>query len=412
MDPQPPTSSLPALRSVTIHSLSTITAALINLRALYWPASLIVHTTVRYPKPKTDRRFHDSGYASAEEDADGIGHRNINDEEGDHEARLALLRADELERAFAVRWLTGFIVRSDEWVSASPGCDSGDAGDAYSAQKECENRARVVEEAAALLALSADTQSDGTLSREFSFAVEGEEEDGRIVVELKDESYEQDHESVGLQTWGSACVLAAKICAEPGRYLGFASPASGGEETGLRTIRVLELGAGTGLLSMVVVKLQLVSWICDLGVQFEVMATDYHPAVLENLQENVAHNFGPCVDAVQVEKLDWADPPVVEECDRFDIVLAADVIYDKRHGAWVKNCAEKMLRSGEGRVMWLIVPMRPTRIGEIEGLDHVFGGHDGQPGLRTLEVEDVPRCNNVGRADEVGYRLFRIGWSV
>lgn len=415
MDPQPPTLSLPPLRNIDTHTLSTITAALINLRALYWPASL-AHATwrgVRAPAaPK--HHAHDSGYASAveEEGDDDEGQarsRKQAQEKEAQEEKLMLLRADTLEHAFAVRWLTGFIARSEGWVSAGSECDSGDAetDEKFRMDKECEDRAHVVEEAAALLALSADTQADGTLSREFSFAVGGEGEE-RIVVELRDESYEGDHESVGLQTWGSACVLAERLCAEPGRYLGFDSQMCRGR--GPRSIRVLELGAGTGLLSMVVAKLQGVLWVHELGVQLDVMATDYHPAVLENLQENVAHNFGGCVDLVRVEMLDWADTPVIEEADKFDVIIAADVIYDQRHGAWIKNCAERMLGAGNRKVMWLMVPMRPTRMGEVESLDNVFRGQEEESGLRILEVENVPRCHRIGRADEDGYRLFRIGW--
>ncbi|KAF8529393.1 putative methyltransferase-domain-containing protein [Gautieria morchelliformis] len=379
MDPQPPSSSLPALRNIDVHSLSTVTAALINLRALYWPAS-IVPAAVRCSKPHVGQDVHDSGYASAMEEGD---------EEEEEDESVAVLRADAPERAFAVRWLTGFIARSEQW-----------------ADKEHDNRVHVVEEAAALLALSADTQADGTLARQFSFAVDG---GGNIVVELKDESYEQDHESVGLQTWGSACVLAEMVCADPGRYLGFDSQTSRGEEH-QRTIRILELGAGTGLLSMVMAKLQLLPWVRELDVQIDVVATDFHPAVLENLQENVAHNFNLSVDMVRVEKLDWAYTPTIHERDKFDVILAADVIYDKCHGTLIKNCAAKMLRCGKGSIMWLIVPIRPTRTGELEGLDNVFCGNEGQPDLQVLEVKHVPRRNSVGRADEIGYRLFKIGW--
>ena len=388
MDPQPPTLSLPPLRNIDAHSLSTVTAALINLRALYWPASL-THAAVRCPKPRANQRIHDSGYASEVEGG----------EEGEEEQdeTLMLLRADALERAFVVRWLTGFIARSEEWINNASILYLADADHKFMEDKERENRAHVVDEAAALLALSADTQADGALARRFSFPVE---RGGEIVVEVRDESYEQDHESVGLQTWGSACVLAERICAEPAKYLGLGSQRRGG------TIRVLELGAGTGLLSMVVAKLQRV---CELGVHLDVVATDYHPAVLENLQENVAHNSGSCVDSVRVEKLDWADTPVIQERDMFDVILAADVIYDERHGAWIKSCAERMLRNGEGRVMWLIVPVRPTRIGEVGRLDEVFHDNGGPADLMILGVEDIPRCNSVGRADEVGYRLFQIG---
>ncbi|KAF8579262.1 hypothetical protein K439DRAFT_1638132 [Ramaria rubella] len=390
MDPQAPTVSLPLLRNIALYTPNVITASLINLRALYWPAAFPpTSATIRASKRRIDQRIPDSGYASAEEDEG---------EDTEAEERIMLLRADGLERAFAVRWLTGFIARSEEWIAVDlPGCDCQADMD-----KERESRACIVEEAATLLALSADTQTDEALAREFTFAVTGGEE---VIVKLKDESYDQDHEGVGLQTWGSACVMAGRLCKEPDKYLALRSRV--GDERLKETVRVLELGAGTGLLSMVVAKLQDQCWARDRGLQLDVVATDFHPAVLKNLRGNVARNFS-CSDAVQVEKLDWADTPIPKERDKFDVVLAADVIYDERHAGWIRNCAERMLRREQGSLMWLIIPRRPTRTGEVEGVDGVFGGEGS---LRILHVEDVARCNGVGRADEDGYRLFCIGWT-
>ena len=365
MDIQPPSFSLPLLRNLTAHSLNTISVTLINLRALYWPTSLLPTSVSLNKLHNKSERIPDSGYASAEEG-------DVEEEE-----QMETLRADAMERAFAVRWLTGFIARSEQWIMALPSADQ---------VQERENRSRIVEEAASLLALSAHTGADGVLARHFSFAAQ----EGRTVtLELKDEPYEEDHQGVGLQTWGSACVLAGLVCAHPGAF-------------GLTgQVRVLELGAGTGLLSMAVATL------CP---HLEVVATDFHPAVLANLRRNIARNFTLGSNAVRVEMLDWADPPVPEEKDKFDIILAADVIYNVQHGGWIKNCAEGLLRRAKGPAMWMIVPRRPTRESEIERLEEVFGLATGRAGLKILEVEIVERQEGVGRADEVGYMLFSIGW--
>jgi len=383
MDPKTPTSSLPSLKSITIFSRSTVAAALINLRSLYWPSS-VIGAAIRAGKipHHKEERVPDSGYASAEEEG----------EEEEEEERLMILRADPMERAFAIRWLTGFIVRSEEWVGAAGGSE-------FEQEQAQAARVRVVEEAIALLALSADTQADGALSRDFSFAIAG---GGSIKIELKDEPYATDHESVGLQTWGSASVLADRICADPEKYLRLG---------GKITLRILELGAGTGLLSLVVGKLSSYPIIRDRGIKVDVLATDYHPAVLKNLQGNIARNFPLTDNIVRGDKLDWVDPPALDEDDKFDVILAADVIYDKRHGAWIKACAERMLRRSNDAIMWMIIPRRPTRTGEVEGVDEVFHAI-GTNSLTIVESKNVARHTGVGRADECGYRLFEIGWGI
>ncbi|KIJ53752.1 hypothetical protein M422DRAFT_25553 [Sphaerobolus stellatus SS14] len=389
----PPTSSLPPLKNIAQYPRSTITAALMNLRVVYWPSSVIHinnkdigaalgpgRATMHAVK---EERVPDSGYASAEED------------EEEEEERMELLRADAMERAYALRWLTGFIARFEEWVDAAATSEPALEEEEYAA------RGRILEEAVALLALSADTTADGEISRAFAFKVGG----GEVAVELKDEPYAADHESVGLQTWGSASVLAERICGDPETYLRINAQ---GKDA---TLRVLELGAGTGLLSLVVGKLAAHPVIKERGVKVEVLATDYHPAVLENLRGNVARNFALTEGVVQVEKLDWVDPPALAEADKFDVILAADVIYDKRHGAWIKACAERVVRRSPSSVMWMIVPRRPTRTGEVEGVDDVFLPN-GLDSLAILKDSNVARNAGVGRADEDGYRLFEIGWNI
>lgn len=98
-----------------------------------------------------------------------------------------------------------------------------------------------------------------------------------------------DHLSVGVQTWGSAILLGRELALNPAKFGLFAGAS-----------RVLELGAGTGLLSILCRKL------LDLknagGI---VVATDFLPDVLENLRV--------CVDLnavnVEIAKLDWTTFP-------------------------------------------------------------------------------------------------------
>jgi hypothetical protein len=99
----------------------------------------------------------------------------------------------------------------------------------------------LVQSAAALLAICAGAASAGTRTRTYVF--------GSVRVQLTDVALRNDDfGSVGAQTWGSACVLAEMIAEEPARF-GFEL---GG--TGEKAVRVLELGAGTGLVSLTIGK--------------------------------------------------------------------------------------------------------------------------------------------------------------
>lgn len=174
-----------------------------------------------------------------------------------------------------------------------------------------------------------------------------------------------DFSGVGLQSWGSSIILARMIALDPDA---FGVRASGG--------RTLELGAGTGLLSLV--------WraMSDRALAAQppspnpsslssdepsiVLATDFHAGVLENLRRNVSDNtpLSPSPTcALSVHKLDWAavhasrsfalsaknslvmpapfDKP-------FDTLLAADVVYAPEHALWLRSCCEQFLARPPG----------------------------------------------------------------
>ncbi len=76
--------------------------------------------------------------------------------------------------------------------------------------------------------------------------------------------------------------------------------------------RVCELGCGLGLLSLVAA-----------ARGAEVTATDWAPDAIELLRENAARNG---LD-VRAELRDWREPWAA----RFDLVLAADVLYEQRN---------------------------------------------------------------------------------
>lgn len=404
-----PISSLPPLRQLSLHTRDSIKHALAGLRSLYFPPP--PPKLVLYKRHAVAARIHDlsapdSGYASAEgeddedevEEEDSVSQKLIGHEDND------VLRSDPFEREYAVKWLTGFIARSDIWIAEAP--EEEGCGDTP------ENRSRLVDDAASLLSsFAGDADPEPTLTRDFSFP---KSDGGDLVdVQLNDGALlPADHTSVGLQSWASSVILAERICWDPSSFHF--------DSLDRPRVRILELGAGTGLLSIVASKFL---------PSAEIIATDYHPDVLANLRLNVSTNVsGQGQSPISVHALDWSNPPVDGPFSEgsFDMVLAADVIYHPDHARWIKSCVQRYLRrSQRGElyrpVFWLIIPLRST--GRHEGIDatveEIFptldpnadSSPDSEEGkLVILHKEEIARRNGVGRADEGSYVLFQIGW--
>ena len=350
----------------------------------------------------------DSGYASAEED----GSRDINGGAAISTESLRLIKADPYERGFTIRWLTGFISRSSTWIPSS--CDP----DFY--EEEESEREVLVEKAANLLSCCAgleEPDGDASLTRIFDFPLgvtAGSSDSKKIFVELNDAPLSSDdHSSVGLQSWASSVIMARMLAESPNVF--------GLVQRERQPIRILELGAGTGLLSIAAAKV-----LAEYMQPSSIVATDYHPDVLSNLVRNVETNFPnqECYPVV-VRTLDWQFPSYETPCDGpFDVILAADVIYNISHATWIKSCVQRLLRqptpeSPEGGVFWMTIPIRTT--GRHEGLDatvhQVFDlvsteedrmRLSGQ--LACVELRELERSQGVGRADETGYKCFKICW--
>lgn len=383
-NPVSPTANLPCLNRLSSYSPIEVMSALANLRGLYFPSQQLTKT-LWFRKGSKPYRVHDnavpdSGYASAEEnDNDGA----ISDDEDD---ALGLLRSDEFERGFAIKWLIGFTARSESWITVMHESEAVACSDA-------------VDEAASLLALFTSLAPEQEITRRFSFQLR----DGESVqVELNDAPLvDEDHTSVGLQSWASSILLAERICADPSRF---------GLEATVRgeSLRVLELGAGTGLLSITAAQILAHA---QSRTPPLIVATDFHPDVLANLQRNVDTNDD--AEGVLVRELDWSRPNLDDAPldQAFDVILAADVVYEPPHASWIANCVTAMLARPAG-VLWMIVALRTG--GRHEGLSstvvEAFSHGQGGPKLAILEEETLRRIDGHGRADEMGYKLFKIGW--
>ncbi|KAL1876827.1 hypothetical protein VTK73DRAFT_9204 [Phialemonium thermophilum] len=425
-------------------------AALRNLCAIYCP--LPVSLAFKLGPQTNELRateapsLADSGYASgAEDDGDGEG----TNEDGDftigvHSA--ASIYTDAFERSVAERWLTSFLARAHELPCF--------AADDSARQRAVDQACCVLE---SLYASAADRdhrrreeEEAVGFPREFSFHLRlpkgGSGQEPEMVpleIRLNDGlagANSEDPDDVGLQSWGAAIVLSELLCATPDRFGFTARSASLSPRS---PARIVELGAGTGLVSLV-----LAAALPHLGLgSSTVVATDYHPAVLANLQSNIANNNQesrprPSVSdsegrndnsrdsnnchatplRVETAPLDWSHPesslghpPLHTPAD---ILVATDVVYAAEHAEWLRGCAGKLL-APDG-VFWLLVTVRPNGrfSGISETVEAVFAPNrdgDGNAGrerrLVILGTEWIDKKRGIGRGDESGYKMYRIGWT-
>jgi predicted nicotinamide N-methyase len=381
-----PSSSLIPIRRIVTASEEAISSALKGLQRLYCPLRLpsalsrSVHKGDDIPAASTPIPV-DSGYASQDEDEE---------DDAAHEEVTAAVRADPFERTFVMRWLTSLISRIEEM------------------ELEDEARSRIVDDAAFILSSFSDSTNDveeEALTREFSFPTAFGE---TVKITLNDAPLSgTDHTDVGLQSWGASIVLSSMMCAEPERF-GLSKTAS------VKGVNVIELGAGTGLVSLTLAR--LFSHIN--AEKATITATDYHPAVLENCEANVLTNFPSSSDnprPVDTMILDWSQPPSNLRSTA-DLLIASDVVYAPEHATWLRDCAAHLLKP-EG-TFWLMVTVRKT--GKFEGIPEtveaafapeVCPKDDTGRTFRILQTESVEKRAGIGRGDETGYNLYRIGWA-
>lgn len=110
--------------------------------------------------------------------------------------------------------------------------------------------------------------------------------------------------------WPSARVLAATLLDEIGAGR-----------------RLLEMGCGVGLAT-----------IAAMHAGFDVTATDYYDDALHVTRGNAARNLGR---EPRVQMVNWREWPV--DLGTFDVVMAADVLYEKEYATLVSACIARAL---------------------------------------------------------------------
>ena len=119
--------------------------------------------------------------------------------------------------------------------------------------------------------------------------------------------------------------------------------------------RVMELGCGLGLPS-----------IAALSRGADVLATDHYRAALDFAVYDAHSNLGEdLVEKLETLHLDWRTPP--GDLPRSDLVLAADVLYDKINVTPLADLVPKLLdRGGE---LLLADPRRDYARGFLEAME-------------------------------------------
>ena len=229
--------------------------------------------------------------------------------------------------------------------------------------------------------------------------------------------------SIGGKVWDASLLLSAFFAEHPQRL----PPRE--RETSDKRWRVLELGAGLGIVGLSCAKLRP-----DLALTI----TDYDPAVLACIERNIQRNLpaGPRPEAVAIDFRDFtpeavtaaevamaADQPLGDVASNlqryadhgllhsFDMIIGSDVVYDHIHGSQLPYVCRALLRergptgplSNTGTLAWQPCAM--------------FALPDSRPRLREF-VESVPaaglectiervapRCSMVRRLKRV-----RDGW--
>jgi predicted nicotinamide N-methyase len=398
----PPTTQLPHIAKLASSSLESLIEALRYLRLLYNPEV----RGSRRVKKVLSKDLDSSLDSNASLKPDLVIH-----------ADLDLLRSDSYERTYTIRWLTALISLTSAFQSIDYESSLIPAHQAHlTGQQDA-----ILTAASSLLAICAGTSAAGTFTRLLTFSSDA----GDIAVTLTDAPLENQHfESVGAQTWGGACVLADLIVEQPAIFGLVPELLKGGR------VRVLELGAGTGLVSLTLSKL-----LESMGVEAEIVATDFYPAVLANLQSNIAANRLHSSSPVSLTGhfLDWSTFSALEASSppfdhTFHLILGADIVYEALHAQWIKSCLQLLLRRPEASsvlslaIFHLIIPLRPTHATESRTIEEVF---PFVPTLATLysDIRDlqlvimakeviVCEAGEGRREKEVEYGYYKIGWGL
>lgn len=453
----PPTSALPSIKELQSTSVARLQRAMDYLYLIYLPE---VRGSQRRRQDRTEGNRRRAGLDPSPPSTHASA------------STIQSIRSDPFERAFALRWLTALSKVLSEYYGQPFGDDVQGSSDSRADVDE--ERQNLIDRAASLLASCSGASATGTISRHFKFSPLDCQTHAPVFVVLTDVPLvNDDFGTVGAQTWGGACVLSEMLIEDPSSF-GLAPSTRPHPQ---RTLRILELGSGTGLVGLTISKLFMQISTSSFAssdpgsgltlssvTKVEIVLTDFHPVVLENLRRNFEANIGPLngqtgesrfeVD-VRVRQLDWEavyragkggssgvnelegqDAADMDMEGGFDLIFGADIMYEEHHVVWVRACLEKMLARSNSAACHLVIPLRSTHAKESSTIDRTFprtnftaSDADNPDEQKTpvkpcqklaIFLEEKIVCDalpdsSVGRAafdgaEEVVYEYYKIGW--
>lgn len=150
--------------------------------------------------------------------------------------------------------------------------------------------------------------------------------------------------------------------------------------------RVLEIGAGLGLVGNAAAK----------AGAAEVLMVDLDADVLQLARRSVPENIPEDPSLASVQTLDWGDVPEGWPADRFDVVLAADVLYDAEAASGVADVVARALRGGGDGAMALVCDPEQREHRDAfadaaiaRGLETVAAEFPGHAGMRLVQATRV-----------------------
>lgn len=155
--------------------------------------------------------------------------------------------------------------------------------------------------------------------------------------------------NVGHKTWGGSFLLAKRLHFMLPKHI----PALQTNLTASPVIRILELGAGTGLTGIAASALFPISSTTHL--------TDL-PSIVSNLARNINANAGLFdSDRANITSgvLDWSDlPSAIPSEEKYDIILSADSLYAPEHPGWLTDAMALYLKQSPNARILVELPYR------------------------------------------------------
>ncbi|KAK2751050.1 hypothetical protein FQN57_000125 [Myotisia sp. PD_48] len=202
--------------------------------------------------------------------------------------------------------------------------------------------------------------------------------DSEVAITLHEPSLTSDN--LGNKTWVSSYMLSKRL------RTFLPSPGSLIPRRLDQPSRVLELGAGTGLVG--------ISFAVQWGSMATVHLTDLD-AIVPNLSHNVTLNEDLLVEtgsSVTTGVLDWSvQTSVSSELDtKYDIILAADPLYSSDHPRWLAQTIQSQLSASRDARFILELPLRSHYIPQVNEL---------KKRLRDLGLELLKEGKEIGYDD-------------